>query len=168
MLVVEFTGHSGSGKTTLIEKVLVTLIARDRRVSAVKSSHHGTDVDVPGKDSWRFRQAGAQEVVLVSDKRWALMKETKETVKLSEILPRLSPVDIVLVEGYKSDETIPHILVHRRGADTAAPVFTDSVVAVATDDETLEIPEGVARLDVNNPAAVANFVISLKANRDHL
>ena len=54
------------------------------------------------------------------------------------------------------------------GADTAAPVFTDSVVAVATDDETLEIPEGVARLDVNNPAAVANFVISLKANRDHL
>ena len=78
MFVVGFTGHSGSGKTTLIEKVLVTLRSRDRTVSAIKSSHHGTDVDVPGKDSWRFRQAGAEEVVLVSDKRWALMKETQE------------------------------------------------------------------------------------------
>ena len=168
MIVVGFTGHSGSGKTTLIEKVLVTLRSRDRTVSAIKSSHHGTDVDVPGKDSWRFRQAGAEEVVLVSDKRWALMKETQESVTLAEILPRLTAVDIVLVEGYKSDESIPHILVHRKAAGLAAPVLTPSVVAVATDDETLELPEGVVRLDVDSPAAVAIFVISLKANRDHL
>ena len=109
MLVVGFTGHSGSGKTTLIEKVLEALISRDRKVSAIKSSHHGTDIDVPGKDSYRFRQAGAQEVVLVSDQRWALMRETEEPVSLKEILLRLSPVDIVLVEGYKSEENIPHI-----------------------------------------------------------
>ena len=166
MIVVGFTGHSGSGKTTLIEKVLVTLRSRDRTVSAIKSSHHGTDVDVPGKDSWRFRQAGAEEVVLVSYKRWALMKETQESVTLAEILPRLTAVDIVLVEGYKSDESIPHILVHRKAAGLAAPVLTPSVVAA--DDETLELPEGVVRLDVDSPAAVANFVISLKANRDHL
>ena len=168
MLVVGFTGHSGSGKTTLIEKVLSTLVARDRKVSAIKSSHHGTDIDVPGKDSYRFREAGAEEGVLVSDRRWALMKETKETVQLSEILSRLSPVDIVLVEGYKSVEDIPHILVHRKDAGLEAPALTSSVVAVATDDDVLELPEGVARLDINNPAAVANFVVSLKANRDHL
>lgn len=168
MLVVGFTGHSGSGKTTLIEKVLSTLVARDRKVSAIKSSHHGTDIDVPGKDSYRFREAGAEEVVLVSDRRWALMKETKETVQLSEILSRLSPVDIVLVEGYKSVEDIPHILVHHKDAGLEAPALTSSVVAVATDDDVLELPEGVARLDINNPAAVANFVVSLKANRDHL
>lgn len=168
MLVVGFTGHSGSGKTTLIEKVLEALISRDRKVSAIKSSHHGTDIDVPGKDSYRFRQAGAQEVVLVSDQRWALMRETEEPVSLKEILLRLSPVDIVLVEGYKSEENIPHILVHRRHAGLQAPVLTANVVAVATDDDSLALPEGIARLDVNNPVAVANFVVSLKANRDHL
>lgn len=168
MLVVGFTGHSGSGKTTLIEKVLATLVARDRKVSAIKSSHHGTDIDVPGKDSYRFRQAGAEEVVLVSDSRWALMKETKEPVGLSEILSRLSAVDIVLVEGYKSEENIPHILVHRKNSGLAEPVFSASVVAVATDDDDLALPEGVMRLDLNSPAAVANFVVSLKANRDHL
>lgn len=168
MLVVGFTGHSGSGKTTLIEKVLEALISRDRKVSAIKSSHHGTDIDVPGKDSYRFRQAGAQEVVLVSDQRWALMRETEEPVSLKEILSRLSPVDIVLVEGYKSEENIPHILVHRKDAGLQAPVLTSSVVAVATDDDSLALPEGIAKLDVNNPVAVANFVVSLKANRDHL
>ena len=164
MLVVGFTGHSGSGKTTLIEKVLEALISRDRKVSAIKSSHHGTDIDVPGKDSYRFRQAGAQEVVLVSD----LMRETEEPVSLKDILSRLSPVDIVLVEGYKSEENIPHILVHRKDAGLQAPVLTSSVVAVATDDDSLALPEGIAKLDVNNPVAVANFVVSLKANRDHL
>lgn len=168
MLIVGFTGHSGSGKTTLIEKVLETLRARDRKVSAVKRSHHGTDIDVPGKDSYRFRKAGAEEVVLVSDCRWALMKETDAPVGLDEILSRLSPVDIVLVEGYKSEENIPHILVHRKAADLAQPIFTPGVVAVATDDESLQVPEGVTRLDLNSPAAVANFVVSLKANRDHL
>ena len=168
MLVVGFTGHSGSGKTTLIEKVLEALISRDRKVSAIKSSHHGTDIDIQGKDSYRFRQAGAQEVVLVSDQRWALMRETEEPVSLKEILSRLSPVDIVLVEGYKSEENIPHILVHRKDAGLQAPVLPSSVVAVATDDDSLALPEGIAKLDVNNPVAVANFVVSLKANRDHL
>ena len=168
MLVVGFTGHSGSGKTTLIEKVLEALISRDRKVSAIKSSHHGTDIDVPGKDSYRFRQAGAQEVVLVSDQRWALMRETEEPVSLKEILSRLSPVDIVLVEGYKSEENIPHILVHRKDAGLQAPVLTSSVVAVATDDDLLALPEGIAKLDVNNPVAFATFVLSLRANRDHL
>lgn len=104
----------------------------------------------------------------MSDQRWALMRETEEPVSLKEILLRLSPVDIVLVEGYKSEENIPHILVHRRNAGLQAPVLTANVVAVATDDDSLALPEGIARLDVNNPVAVANFVVSLKANRDHL
>ena len=89
-------------------------------------------------------------------------------MSLKEILSRLSPVDIVLVEGYKSEENIPHILVHRKDAGLQAPVLTSSVMAVATDDDSLALPEGIAKLDVNNPVAVANFVVSLKANRDHL
>ena len=87
---------------------------------------------------------------------------------LAEILPRLTAVDIVLVEGNKREASLPNIHVHRKAAGLAAPVQTPSVVAVATDDEMLELPEGVARLDVDSPAAVANFVISLKANRDYL
>ncbi len=168
MFAVGFTGPSGVGKTTIIEKVLARLVSRGRKVSAVKSSHHGTDIDHPGKDSYRFRTAGAQEVMLVGNCRWTLMKETEKEVSLPEVLSRLAPVDIVLVEGYKSEEGLPRILVHRKESGLEAPVFAPGTVAVATDDPNLDIPEGVARLDINSPGAVANFVVTLKANSDHL
>lgn len=168
MLVVGFIGHSGVGKTTLMEKVLARLVSRGRSVSAVKSSHHGLDLDTPGKDSWRYRTAGANEVALVSDKRWAIMKECPEEVGLSEIISRMQPVDIILVEGYKSEEGIARILVHRKGISEDELIHRPGVVAVATDDETLEVPEGIAKLDINSPGAVANFVVTLKADSDHL
>lgn len=168
MFAVGFVGPSGVGKTTLMEKVLARLVSRGRTVSAVKSTHHDTDLDSPGKDSWRYRTAGAKEVVLAGDKRWALMRETEgQKVSLQEILSRMDAVDIVLVEGYKGEEGIPRILVHRRNCAQALRMLP-GVAAIATDDPNLEIPEGIARLDINSPGAVANFVVTLKADSDHL
>ena len=168
MFAVGFVGPSGVGKTTLMEKVLARLVSRGRTVSAVKSTHHDTDLDSPGKDSWRYRTAGAKEVVLAGDKRWALMRETEgQKVSLQEILSRMDAVDIVLVEGYKGEEGIPRILVHRKNCAQALRMLP-GVAAIATDDPNLEIPEGIARLDINSPGAVANFVVTLKADRDHL
>lgn len=168
MFVVGFIGYSGVGKTTLMEKVLARLVSRGRTVSAIKSSHHGLDIDTPGKDSWRYRTAGANEVALVSEKRWSLMRECENGgVALMEILSRMQPVDIVLVEGYKSQDGIVRILVHRKGFDEA-DLMTEGVVAVATDDPDLVVPEGMAKLDINSPGAVTNFVVTLKADSDHL
>ncbi len=168
MFAVGFVGPSGVGKTTLMEKVLARLVSRGRTVSAVKSTHHDTDLDSPGKDSWRYRTAGAKEVVLAGDKRWALMRETEgQKVTLQEILSRMDAVDIVLVEGYKGEEGIPRILVHRKNCAQALRMLP-GVAAIATDDPNLEIPEGIARLDINSPGAVANFVVTLKADSDHL
>ena len=168
MFAVGFVGPSGGGKTTLMEKVLARLVSRGRTVSAVKSTHHDTDLDSPGKDSWRYRTAGAKEVVLAGDKRWALMRETEgQKVSLQEILSRMDAVDIVLVEGYKGEEGIPRILVHRKNCAQALRMLP-GVAAIATDDPNLEIPEGIARLDINSPGAVANFVVTLKADSDHL
>ena len=168
MFAVGFVGPSGVGKTTLMEKVLARLVSRGRTVSAVKSTHHDTDLDSPGKDSWRYRTAGAKEVVLAGDKRWALMRETEgQKVSLQEILSRMDAVDIVLVEGYKGEEGIPRILVHRKNCAQALRMLA-GVAAIATDDPNLEVPEGIARLDINSPGAVANFVVTLKADSDHL
>ncbi len=168
MFAVGFVGPSGVGKTTLMEKVLARLVSRGRTVSAVKSTHHDTDLDSPGKDSWRYRTAGAKEVVLAGDKRWALMRETEgQKVSLQEILSRMDAVDIVLVEGYKGEEGIARILVHRKNCAQALRMLP-GVAAIATDDPDLEIPEGIARLDINSPGAVANFVVTLKADSDHL
>ena len=162
MLVVGFVGSSGAGKTTLMEKVLAVLVARGQRVSAVKSTHHDTDVDKPGKDSWRFRKAGASEVILAGRERWALMRETPEgEMSLSELLSRLAPVDIVLVEGFKSEEGIPRIGVARKAFGKPLPPSSD-YVAVATDDEMLELPAFARRLPVDEPEAVADFVEELK------
>src|SRR5215831_1746767 len=104
MKVIGIAGFSGSGKTTLIEKVIPELVGLGLRVSLVKHAHHEFDVDHPGKDSFRHRHAGCTEVMVVSSKRWALMHELRGAGEpgLQEQLKRLSPCDLVLVEGYKT------------------------------------------------------------------
>lgn len=118
MNVVAFSGYSGSGKTTLIEQLVGHLKTRGRRVSVIKHAHHRFDIDHPGKDSWRHRQAGAFEVLIASDRRLALMREF-ETLKEPDahgLIAQLSPAaDWVLVEGFKHGD-LPKVEVWRSGA----------------------------------------------------
>ena len=114
MKVIGLSGWSGAGKTTLLTRVIPLLREQGLRVSVIKHAHHNFDIDVPGKDSWRHRQAGAEEVLVSSSNRWALMHELRgaREPRLPELLAKMSRVDLVIVEGYKSE---PHrkIEVHR-------------------------------------------------------
>jgi len=103
MRVIGFAGWSGSGKTTLLVRLVPLLVARGRRVSTLKRAHHSFDVDTPGKDSYEHRQAGATEVLVVSENRFALIHELRDEPEpgLAALLPKLAPVDLVLVEGFK-------------------------------------------------------------------
>ena len=153
-----FAGWSGSGKTTLIERLIPCFTQRGLKVSLVKHAHHAFDVDQPGKDSWRHRQAGCQEVMVVSDKRWALMHELRGATQptLDEQLARLSPCDLVLVEGYKF-HPIPKLEIWR--AANQKPLLHPEdphIVAVATD---ANITTTLPQLDINDPAAVAGFIL---------
>jgi molybdopterin-guanine dinucleotide biosynthesis adapter protein len=154
-------GYSGSGKTTLIEKLIPEIRSRGLRVSVIKHAHHGFDLDRPGKDSWRHREAGAQEVLMLSSGRWVLMHELRETPEptLDQQLAILSPCDLVLIEGFKA-APVPKVEVYRP-ANGKPPLWTDNphVVAVATDvatDTSLPI------LDVNDPVSVTDFILDYK------
>jgi molybdopterin-guanine dinucleotide biosynthesis protein B len=144
MRVFGFAGWSGSGKTTLIERLIPRLVARGLRVSLIKHAHHSFDVDHPGKDSYRHRQAGCTEVLVTSGQRWVLMHELRGEAEISllEALARLSPCDLALVEGYKMS-AIPKLEVWR--ASVGKPLLhpTDSrIVALATDSPQLSGPGG--------------------------
>ncbi|MDB5887740.1 MAG: mobB [Rhodocyclales bacterium] len=157
MKVFGFAGYSGSGKTTLIEQLIPLLAADGLRVSLVKHTHHGFDIDKPGKDSFRFRAAGAQEVMLAGAQRWALMHELTGEAEpvLADLLAHMSPCDVVLVEGFRSVE-IPKMEVHRPSTGHALihPVFPN-VVAVASDAR-IDVP--LPLLDLNDVSAIADFV----------
>lgn len=135
MKVVGLAGWSGAGKTTLLTRVLVLLTQRGLAVSTVKHAHHGFDIDQPGKDSHAHRQAGATEVLVGSARRWALMHELRdeEEPRLAALLRRLSPVDLVIVEGFKQ-EAHPKVEVHRE-ANGKPFLFRDliDVRALVTD-----------------------------------
>src|SRR3546814_9186396 len=121
MKVLGITGWSGSGKTTLLADLIPLLVAQGLRVSTIKHAHHDFDVDQPGKDSYRHRAAGASEVLISSARRFALMRELRGEPEpgLAELLARLTPVDLVLVEGFKR-EAHPKIEVSR--ADPGKPI----------------------------------------------
>ncbi|WP_126445134.1 molybdopterin-guanine dinucleotide biosynthesis protein B [Sulfuricystis multivorans] len=158
MKVFGFAGYSGSGKTTLIEKLIPRFTARGLTVSLIKHTHHDFDVDQPGKDSWRHRQAGAHEVLLTCDRRWVLMHELRGAPEpaLDEQLAILSPCDLVLVEGFKQTP-ISKLEVHRP-AHGRPPLWPEnnSIVAVATDAR-IDCPLPV--LDLNDPDAIARFIL---------
>lgn len=135
MKVFGFAGYSGSGKTTLIESLIPRFVQQGLKVSLIKHAHHGFDLDRPGKDSYRHREAGATEVFLVSHQRWVLMHELREQPEptLEEQLAHMSPCDLVLVEGFKYT-AIPKIEVHR-SANGKPLIYPENpnVIAVASD-----------------------------------
>ncbi|WP_295956325.1 molybdopterin-guanine dinucleotide biosynthesis protein B [Rhodoferax sp.] len=160
MKAVVFAGFSGSGKTTLVEQLIPLLKQQGLRVSVAKHAHHRFDIDQPGKDSWRHRQAGAYEVVIASDLRLALVREFAEPERLSvhALIAELNPgVDWVLVEGFKTSE-LPKIEVWRAASEQPVQYPEDArIVAIATDSP-LPSPSTLPVLDINNPAAVVAWL----------
>jgi molybdopterin-guanine dinucleotide biosynthesis protein B len=155
--VIGIVGWKNSGKTTLIEKLVQTLTARGLKVSTVKHAHHDFDIDHPGKDSWRHRMAGAQEVVVASAHRWALLHEHRGAPEpaLADLLAKLAPCDIVLVEGFKYG---PHRKIQVRRSDAPGTLLSpeEKIIAVAADDPMLA--GGYRFLPISDACAIADFV----------
>ena len=153
-----FAGWSGSGKTTLIEQLIPRFTQRGLKLSLIKHAHHTFDVDQPGKDSWRHRQAGAQEILVTSSRRWVLMHELRGAHEPSfeEQVKRISPCDLLLVEGFKH-APIPKLEVWR--AEPGEPLLHPNdphIVAVASDTK---VDTRLPVLDLNDDAAIARFVL---------
>ena len=164
MKVIGFAGFSGSGKTTLVERLIPALRQRGLRVSVVKHAHHRFDIDHAGKDTFRHREAGAFEVLVASDKRLALMREF-EVVNRPNVHHMLAQlydgVDWVLVEGFK-DSDLQKIEVWRASSGKPARYMADDfIVAIATDSpQELPAPTGLQLLDLNDPDAVAVWLLA--------
>ncbi len=158
MKVFGIAGRSGSGKTSLLEQLIPCLRAKGLRVSIIKHSHHGFDIDRPGKDSYRHREAGAEEVMLACNARWALMREVRDEAEpeLGDLLARLAPVDLVLVEGFKQ-ESIPKLEVYRPAWERP-PLYTErqDIMAIATD---AQLDTHLPCLPLNEPEVIAAYIV---------
>jgi len=157
MKVLGIVGWSGAGKTTLIEALLPRLAARGLTVSTVKHTHHGFDLDRPGKDSYRHRAAGAHEVLIASGDRWALLHELDgPEPPLAELLRRMAPVDLVLVEGYKTHR-FPKIEIHR--PELAKPAIWPDMADVAAVATNAPIACERTLLPLDEPDTVAKWIL---------
>ena len=159
MKIFGFAGWSGSGKTTLVTRLIPELVARGVGVSTMKHAHHAFDIDKPGKDSYEHRAAGATEVMVTSSSRWALMHEIRgdEQPSIEELAARMTPVDLLLIEGFKS---YPHDKMEVFRAAVGKPLICldeKHIVAVASD---APVPQAnVPVLDLNDVAAIADFIV---------
>ena len=159
MRIFGIAGWSGSGKTTLLKALLPALTGQGLTVSTVKHAHHTFDIDQPGKDSYEHRAAGAHEVMISSANRWALMHELKGAPEppLSELLARLSPVDLLLVEGFKWE---PHDKIEVHRPSVGKPLLQPDdphIVAIASDERLSGL--AVPQLDLNDVAGIADFIL---------
>jgi molybdopterin-guanine dinucleotide biosynthesis protein B len=158
MKVFGFAGWSGSGKTTLIEQLIPRFTGRGLAVSLIKHAHHSFDVDQPGKDSYRHREAGCKEVLVSSDRRWVLMRELRgeQEPSLEQLIERVSPCDLLLIEGYKS-YALPKLEIWRK--DNAKPLLHPEdrhIVAIAADTpQETRLPQ----FDLGDYDGVADFVL---------
>ena len=159
MRIIGLAGWSGSGKTTLVTKLIPRLIARGIKVSTLKHAHHGFDLDQPGKDSFFHRAAGATEVIISSAKRWAILHELREETEwdLGALVEKMSPVDLVLVEGFKRDK-FPKLEIHR-AANGKPLIHPDDphIVAIASD---IALPKAnIPVIDLNDIEAIAELLL---------
>jgi len=161
--VVGLIAYSGTGKTTLLTRVIPLLRAHGLRIALIKHAHHHFDIDTPGKDSHRLREAGAEQVMIASRNRWVWMRETPDQpeAELEEMIEQLAPtgIDLILVEGFKHGH-YRKIELRRHELDNPRLYVDDpDVIAVATDGP-LEPFTELPILDINNPAAIADFIIA--------
>ncbi|HFD79932.1 MAG TPA: molybdopterin-guanine dinucleotide biosynthesis protein B [Gammaproteobacteria bacterium] len=162
--VLGFAAASGTGKTTLLCKLLPLLAAGGLRVGVIKHSHHDFDIDRPGKDSYRLRQAGARQMLIASPWRtaWIEEQEQRREPQLDELLQRLQRerLDLILVEGFRH-VAFPKIELHRRALERPLLYPQDaSIIAIASDEE---VDAPLPRLDLNRPEEVAHFILDLVA-----
>jgi molybdopterin-guanine dinucleotide biosynthesis protein B len=159
--VIGLAGWSGAGKTTMIVRLLPELVRRGVSVSTMKHAHHGFDVDQPGKDSYRHREAGATEVLVASGRRWALMHEHRDRQAeptAAALMSRMTPVDLLIIEGFKREDQ-DKLEIHRR--ETAKPLLYPQdprIVAVLSDEPLPDCHLPV--IDIDDIAAVADFIIA--------
>ena len=160
MRVVAIIGHKGSGKTTLVERLIGSARERGLSVATVKHPHHhDVELDTPGKDSFRHRQAGASEVIVASDHGWARIAASPEPASLQILLGQLRPVDLVIVEGYKQLEWLRRVEVFR-GEGMALAASDPGIAAVAA-PAGMPVPGfGGAKLPLDDGAAVLDFILS--------
>ncbi len=163
MKIFGVTGWKNSGKTGLMERLVADISGRGLRVSTVKHAHHGFDIDQPGRDSFRHREAGAEQVLLVSSSRWALMTELREAPEpsLEEMLEQVARVDLVLVEGFKRDR---HPKIEAQRIETGQPLIApedETIRAIATNcpEAAAEILPGRGVFHLDDTAAIAAFVL---------
>jgi len=156
--VFGFAGWSGSGKTTLIEQLIPRFRASGLRVALIKHAHHAFDIDHPGKDSYRHRHAGCQEVLVTSGVRWALMHELggEPELSLDEAMARLSPADLVLIEGFKRSP-IPKLEIYRPALGKPALQPSDPAICAVATDAALDAPVPVFGLEAVDE--IATFVL---------
>jgi len=158
-----FAAYSGTGKTTLLIELLPILKAKNLRVGIIKHSHHRFEIDIPGKDSYELRKAGAAQMLLTSQHRWALMEDREEMQEpqLQEELARINQatLDLILVEGFRH-EAFQKIELHRPSLGKPLLYPSDkNIIAIATDSELLE-PTELPVLNINDAPAVADFIIN--------
>jgi molybdopterin-guanine dinucleotide biosynthesis protein B len=171
MKVVAFAGYSGSGKTTLVEQLIGCLRIKGLRVSVVKHAHHNFDIDKPGKDSWRHREAGAFEVLVASNQRLVLQRQFEQPAQLSvhHLLAEVyDGVDWVLVEGFKKSDVLKVEVWRKASEQPVRYPHDDFVVAIATDSPQ-EMPEATLRpvLDLNDPYAITEWLLSNQDRFDY-
>lgn len=160
MRVIGLAGWSGAGKTTVLTRLIPELARRGVSVSTLKHAHHAFDLDTPGKDSYAHREAGAREVLISSERRWALMRELRDEPEatLPELLARLSPVDLVIIEGFKRE---PHAKIEiHRAANGKPPLHPGdpTIVAVASD---IAFPDaGRPVIDIDDVTAIADLMLA--------
>ncbi|HEY0635766.1 MAG TPA: molybdopterin-guanine dinucleotide biosynthesis protein B [Gammaproteobacteria bacterium] len=162
--LVGFVAYSGTGKTTLLEQVIPELRRMQLRVGLIKHAHHDFDIDIPGKDSWRLRQAGASQVLVASKKRWALITEHEARhtePQLRELLHQLDTalLDLVLVEGFKHE---PFPKIELRRSELARPELypEDPHIIAVANDMPHSYPCPLPLLDINQPQQIARFIIT--------
>jgi molybdopterin-guanine dinucleotide biosynthesis protein MobB len=159
MKIFGVAGYKNAGKTGLMERLVTEITGRGFSVSTLKHAHHAFDVDHPGKDSFRHREAGAHQVVLSSGKRWAMMTELRETSEpsLNELIAKMTPVDLILIEGWKRDD---HAKIEAHRAETGNPLIApnDPTIRAIASDTALTIDRPV--FDLNDTKAIADFILA--------
>ncbi|WP_455220351.1 molybdopterin-guanine dinucleotide biosynthesis protein MobB [Kaarinaea lacus] len=168
--IVGFAAFSGTGKTTLLTAIIPILKRRGYRIAMVKHAHHQFEIDKPGKDSYELRKAGANQMLIASRKRWALMVENTDDTgdpSLQQLINQLdtTTADIILVEGFKA-ETFPKIELHRRAINKDCIYPSDNNIVAVASDINLDLPEQITQLDINNAEQIAEFIVMNIINRN--